>query len=221
MGLDDRGITLIGDFQRHGDGTAGGRRRNTIIYAELPVRHSFGQNKGTGSRRPFSDEGEIPPRERGPWFRFDFAATLRQRCQSWIPPAGVCGVRCRTEALQSLFQDVPARARRGSTFITTPPSSKLCATAYHFRANAWTSCSFSQTASGSSSRSTGNTNFSEDEKPSLKVYADMVAADRELRLAGYEVFRFGANELVGVGAEARIRDFFDRLFRLHRVSQRG
>jgi hypothetical protein len=67
----------------------------------------------------------------------------------------------------------------------------------------------------------GKHHFSEDEKPSLKVYADMVAADRELRLAGYEVFRFGANELVGVGAEARIRDFFDRLFRLHRVSQRG
>jgi AbiJ N-terminal domain 3 len=67
----------------------------------------------------------------------------------------------------------------------------------------------------------GKHHFSEDEKPSLKVYADMVAADRELRLAGYEVFRFGANELVGVGAETRIRDFFDRLFRLHRVSQRG
>jgi hypothetical protein len=67
----------------------------------------------------------------------------------------------------------------------------------------------------------GKHHFSEDEKPSLKVYADMVAADRELRLAGYEVFRFGANELVGVAAETRIRDFFDRLFRLHRVSQRG
>lgn len=59
--------------------------------------------------------------------------------------------------------------------------------------------------------------FSEDGKPSLKVYADMVSADRELRLAGYEVYRLGANEVVGDGSEARIADFFDKLFRLHRV----
>jgi hypothetical protein len=63
----------------------------------------------------------------------------------------------------------------------------------------------------------GKHHFSENDLPSLKVYADMVSADRELRLAGYEVYRFGANELVGSGAEARIRDFFDKLFRLHGV----
>jgi hypothetical protein len=51
------------------------------------------------------------------------------------------------------------RSCRWSTFITTPPSLKLCATAYSFRANAWTFCSCSQSASGSSSRSTGNTTF--------------------------------------------------------------
>jgi hypothetical protein len=66
----------------------------------------------------------------------------------------------------------------------------------------------------------GKHHFSVDEKPSLKTYAEMVSADRELRLAGYEVYRFGANELVGNGAEARITDFFDKLFRLHRVGQR-
>lgn len=65
----------------------------------------------------------------------------------------------------------------------------------------------------------GKHHFSENDLPSLKVYADMVSADRELRLAGYEVYRFGANELVGDGAEARITDFFDKLFRLHRVQQ--
>lgn len=63
----------------------------------------------------------------------------------------------------------------------------------------------------------GKHHFSEDDNPSLKVYAAMVSADRELRLAGYEVYRFGANELVGEGAETRIVDFFDKLFRLHRV----
>lgn len=65
----------------------------------------------------------------------------------------------------------------------------------------------------------GKHHFSENDLPSLKVYADMVSADRELRLAGYEVYRFGANELVGDGAEARITDFFEKLFRLHRVRQ--
>ncbi|WP_027535529.1 hypothetical protein [Bradyrhizobium sp. WSM3983] len=63
----------------------------------------------------------------------------------------------------------------------------------------------------------GKHHFSEAEKPSLKVYSEMVSADRELRLAGYEVYRFGANELVGDGAEKVMHDFFDKLFRLHRV----
>lgn len=65
----------------------------------------------------------------------------------------------------------------------------------------------------------GKHHFSENDLPSLKVYADMMSADRELRLAGYEVYRFGANELVGNGAEARATDFFDKLFRLHRIRQ--
>jgi hypothetical protein len=65
----------------------------------------------------------------------------------------------------------------------------------------------------------GKHHFSENDHPSLKVYADMVSADRELRLAGYEIYRFGANELVGDGAESRIADFFEKLFRLHRVGR--
>lgn len=64
----------------------------------------------------------------------------------------------------------------------------------------------------------GKHHFSEGEKPSLKIYSAMVSADRELRLAGYEVYRFGANELVGTGSEKVIQDFFDKLFRLHRVT---
>ncbi|WFU14498.1 hypothetical protein [Bradyrhizobium sp. CB3481] len=47
----------------------------------------------------------------------------------------------------------------------------------------------------------GKHHFSEGERPSLKVYSEMVSADRELRLAGYEVYRFGTNELVGDGAK--------------------
>ncbi|KAB2693704.1 AbiJ-related protein [Ochrobactrum chromiisoli] len=65
----------------------------------------------------------------------------------------------------------------------------------------------------------GQHHFAENDRPSLKIYAEMVSADRELRLAGYEVYRFGANELVGAGAEVRVTDFFEKLFRLHRVRQ--
>lgn len=65
----------------------------------------------------------------------------------------------------------------------------------------------------------GKHHFSEKDQASLKVYAEMVSADRELRLAGYEIYRFGANELVGDGAESRITDFFEKLFRLHRIGR--
>ena len=63
----------------------------------------------------------------------------------------------------------------------------------------------------------GSQHFSHDGKPSLPAYAAMVAADRDLRLDGYEVYRFGANELVGNGAEPLIKRFFDRLWQLHNV----
>lgn len=65
----------------------------------------------------------------------------------------------------------------------------------------------------------GKHHFSENDHPLLNVYADMVSANRELRLAGSEVYRFGANEWVGEGAESRIADFFEKLFRLRRVGR--
>ncbi len=63
----------------------------------------------------------------------------------------------------------------------------------------------------------GKHHFAEGEKASLKVYAEMAAADRELRLAGYEIYRFGANELVGSGAVERIEAFFRQLFEKHSI----
>jgi hypothetical protein len=48
--------------------------------------------------------------------------------------------------------------------------------------------------------------------------SEMVAADRDLRLAGYEIYRFGANELVGAAAGALIERFFDRLWALHKIA---
>jgi very-short-patch-repair endonuclease len=48
-------------------------------------------------------------------------------------------------------------------------------------------------------------------------YAAMVRADRELRLSGYDVFRFGTAELRAPDGPERIRDFFERLFRRYGV----
>lgn len=61
----------------------------------------------------------------------------------------------------------------------------------------------------------GQHHFSREGKPSLSAYSEMVSADRDLRLAGYEVYRFGANELVGPRAADLIDDFFDRLLMQH------
>lgn len=48
-------------------------------------------------------------------------------------------------------------------------------------------------------------------------YADMVAADRDLRLAGYDVYRFGAVELNGESGVRNAGDFFERLFKLYKL----
>lgn len=48
-------------------------------------------------------------------------------------------------------------------------------------------------------------------------YAKMVAADRELKLAGYEVYRFGANELSRSGSRHTVQSFFVSLFKRYGV----
>lgn len=48
-------------------------------------------------------------------------------------------------------------------------------------------------------------------------YAQMVAADRELKLAGYQIFRFGAHELLGDSAGASVKTFFESLFKRYGV----
>jgi AbiJ N-terminal domain 3 len=65
----------------------------------------------------------------------------------------------------------------------------------------------------------GTQHFSRDDKPSLAAYAEIAAADRDLRLSGYDVYRFGANELTAAGAGALIEGFFDRLWTIHGVPQ--
>ena len=51
----------------------------------------------------------------------------------------------------------------------------------------------------------------------VQRYAQMVKADRDLKLAGYEVFRFGAVELQAPTAKADVKLFFEALFRRYGV----
>lgn len=54
-------------------------------------------------------------------------------------------------------------------------------------------------------------------KPSPEEYARTVRADRNLRLAGYEVYRFGGHELQDEdGCMSVVDEFFTRLFKRHR-----
>ncbi len=52
----------------------------------------------------------------------------------------------------------------------------------------------------------------EDGRASPERYSDMVAADRLLRLAGYEVYRFGGHELCLPDAEGILIKFYQSLF---------
>jgi hypothetical protein len=63
----------------------------------------------------------------------------------------------------------------------------------------------------------GQQHYSEGDTPSPRRYAEMVMADRELRLAGYEVYRFGGHELFGTAAEVAVTSFFRSLFAKHSV----
>ncbi|MBB6397387.1 hypothetical protein BKA00_004301 [Actinomadura coerulea] len=65
----------------------------------------------------------------------------------------------------------------------------------------------------------GKQHYAEKDTASPRLYAEMVAEDRELRLYGYEVYRFGGYELRDE-AEARdtLRAFFTELLRRHGVA---
>jgi len=51
------------------------------------------------------------------------------------------------------------------------------------------------------------------------LYAEMVAEDRQLKLTGYEVYRFGGYELQeSKKPKQTITDFFSELFKVHYIS---
>jgi hypothetical protein len=57
----------------------------------------------------------------------------------------------------------------------------------------------------------GKQHYAEDDTASPRLYAEMVAEDRKLRLRGYEVYRFGGFELSQPGIVDMLRKFFDEL----------
>lgn len=64
----------------------------------------------------------------------------------------------------------------------------------------------------------GKQHYSDGDTSSPKKYAEMVQADRELKLNGYEVYRFGGYELTDeeIGSKI-IKEFFEGLFKKHGV----
>ena len=65
----------------------------------------------------------------------------------------------------------------------------------------------------------GETHYATNGRPDPRQYADGARADRDLKLAGYEVFRFGATELQDPGsARALVGQFFTDLFQHYGIS---
>ena len=63
----------------------------------------------------------------------------------------------------------------------------------------------------------GVQHYADEGTPSPRRYAEMAAEDRALRLARYDVYRFGGYELADTGpsAAAALNAFFDQLLALH------
>ncbi len=62
----------------------------------------------------------------------------------------------------------------------------------------------------------GKHHYADGDRASPRQYAEMVSADRELRLRGYEIYRFGGYELTHDRTSAVMEVFFERLFAVHR-----
>ena len=63
----------------------------------------------------------------------------------------------------------------------------------------------------------GQNHYASNGRAAPQRYADLAHADRELKLCGYEVYRFGAYELQGDAGSRLVVSFFDRLFRKHGI----
>jgi very-short-patch-repair endonuclease len=67
----------------------------------------------------------------------------------------------------------------------------------------------------------GEHHFATGRKPDGKKYADNMRGDRDLKLSGYEVFRFGATELLNrESAKPLLEQFFADLFQRFEIMRR-
>lgn len=57
----------------------------------------------------------------------------------------------------------------------------------------------------------GKQHYANGDTASPALYSEMVSEGRRLRLAGYEVYRFGGSELMKDGANKMVAEFFDQL----------
>ncbi len=63
----------------------------------------------------------------------------------------------------------------------------------------------------------GQQHYAESGRPSPRRYAELAKADRELKLCGYDVYRFGGAELCGETGKRLVASFLDDLFCKHNV----
>ena len=64
----------------------------------------------------------------------------------------------------------------------------------------------------------GKQHYSQDNRPSPRLYAEMVSEDRRLKLSGYEIYRFGGYEFLKPElAKKMVTDFFEKLFDLYNI----
>jgi very-short-patch-repair endonuclease len=66
----------------------------------------------------------------------------------------------------------------------------------------------------------GKQHYAEGNTASPRLYAATMAEDRRLRLAGYEIYRFGGYDLMpdDPAAPRRVDEFFDELFARHQIT---
>jgi very-short-patch-repair endonuclease len=64
----------------------------------------------------------------------------------------------------------------------------------------------------------GIQHYASGDRPDPHRYSEMVAEDRKLRLAGYEIYRFGGEELTRSGAASTLTDSFEQLLKCHGIA---
>lgn len=65
----------------------------------------------------------------------------------------------------------------------------------------------------------GKHHYADKDKASPKLYSDMVAEDRRMKLSGYDIYRFGGYELTYCNLDLLIEEFFRGLFNKYNITR--